>query len=98
MSLNFVNLILLSFFIIVMTKKIRFLFFAEKRWVLEWIRIRVGYVWTDKFDLNVNTCGCGNFSIRKEKVPNSKMCGRSLNLFVSAAAPGLGHRKWIRII
>ena len=31
-------------------------------------RIRVGFVWTGKFDLNIDTCGRGNFSIRKEQV------------------------------
>ena len=27
-----------------------------------------GYVWTGKFDLNPDTCGRGNFCVRKEKV------------------------------
>ena len=37
-------------------------------WILEWIRIRVGYVWTGKFDLNMNTRGRGNFWNRKENL------------------------------
>ena len=32
-----------------------------------------GYVWTGKFDLNPDTCGRGNVSIRKEKVADSKI-------------------------
>ena len=40
----------------------------EVSWVLEWIRIRMGYVWTSKFDLN--TCGRGNFYN-----PKRKSCG-----------------------
>ena len=45
----------------------------EEPWVLEWIRIRVGYVWTGKFDLNMDTCGRGNFLTRKEQVADSKI-------------------------
>ena len=33
----------------------------------EWIRIRVGYVWTGKFDLNPDTCGRGNFFNQERK-------------------------------
>ena len=47
--------------------------FSEESWILEWIRIRVGYVGTNKFDLNRNTCG--NFWIRKEKVADLKISG-----------------------
>ena len=36
----------------------------------EWIRIRVGYVWTSKFDLNSDTCGRGYFFN-----PERKSCG-----------------------
>ena len=35
--------------------------FPEESWVLEWIRIRVGYVWTGKFGLNADTCGRKKF-------------------------------------
>ena len=35
--------------------------FPEESWVLEWIQIRVGYVWTGKFHLNTDTCRRGNF-------------------------------------
>ena len=38
-------------------------------------RIRVGFVWTGKFDLNIDTCGRGNFSIRKEQVSDWKTSG-----------------------
>ena len=41
--------------------------FPEKSWVLEWIQIRVGYVWTGKFDSNADTCGRGNVWIQREK-------------------------------
>ena len=34
-----------------------------------------GYVWTGKFDLNLDTCGRGNFCIRKEKVADLKISG-----------------------
>ena len=34
-----------------------------------------GYVWTGKFDLNMDTCGRGNFCIRKEKVADLKISG-----------------------
>ena len=37
-----------------------------------WIRLRVGYVWKGKFDLNTDTCGRRNHWIWKEKVVNSK--------------------------
>ena len=47
--------------------------FPEESWVLGWIQIRVGYVWTGKFDLKVDTCGRGNFWIRKEKVVESQI-------------------------
>ena len=33
------------------------------------------YVWTGKFDLNLDTCGTGNFCIRKDKVADSKISG-----------------------
>ena len=35
--------------------------FPEESWVREWFRIRVGYVWTGKFDLNTDTWGRGKF-------------------------------------
>ena len=35
--------------------------FLEESRVREWIRIRVGYLWTSKFELNTVTCGRGNF-------------------------------------
>ena len=38
--------------------------------IREWIRIRVGYLWTGKFDLNTVTCGRGNFFN-----PERKSCG-----------------------
>ena len=38
-------------------------------------RIRVGFVWSGKFDLNIDTCGRGNFSIRKEQVSDWKTSG-----------------------
>ena len=38
-------------------------------------RIRVGFVWTGKFDLNIETCGRGNFWIRKEQVSDWKNIG-----------------------
>ena len=41
--------------------------FPAEFWVLEWSRIRVGYVWTGKSDLTTDTCERGNFWIRKEK-------------------------------
>ena len=41
--------------------------FSEKSWALEWIQIRVGYVWTGKFDSNADTCGRGNVWIQREK-------------------------------
>ena len=47
--------------------------FPEESWVLGWIQIRVGYVWTGKFDLKMDTCGRGNFWIRKEKVVESQI-------------------------
>ena len=34
-----------------------------------------GYVWTGKFDLNLDACGRGNFCIRKEKVADLKISG-----------------------
>ena len=40
------------------------LIFPKKSWVLEWIHIRVGYVWTGKFDSNTDTCGRGNFWVQ----------------------------------
>ena len=40
--------------------------FPKESWVVEWIRLRVGYVWTGKFDLNGDTCGRENFWIRRE--------------------------------
>ena len=40
--------------------------FPKESWVVEWIRLRVGYVWTGKFDLNRDTCGRENFWIRRE--------------------------------
>ena len=49
--------------------------FPEESWVLEWIRISVGYVWTGKFDLHTDTCGRGNFWVLKEKVADSKISG-----------------------
>ena len=49
--------------------------FPEESWVREWIRIRVGYVWTGKFDLNTDTWGRGKFLIWKEKVADSKISG-----------------------
>ena len=42
--------------------------FPEESWVLEWIPIRVGYVWTGKYDLKTDTCARENFWIRKKKV------------------------------
>ena len=44
--------------------------------VLECIRIRVGYVWTGQFDLNMDmdTCRRGNFESGRE-VPDSKIYG-----------------------
>ena len=45
--------------------------FPEESWVLEWIRIRVGYVWTGKFDLKTDTWRRGNFWTGKEKVADS---------------------------
>ena len=45
--------------------------FPEESWVLEWIPIRVGYVWTGKFDLNTDTWRRGNVWTRKEKVADS---------------------------
>ena len=33
------------------------------------------YAWTGKFDLNTDTCGCGNFWIWKEKFADSKISG-----------------------
>ena len=42
--------------------------------VLECIRIRVGYVWTGQFDLNMDTCRRGNFESGR-KVPDSKISG-----------------------
>ena len=41
--------------------------FPKESWLLEWIRILVRYVWTDKYDLNTDTCGHGNVLMRKEK-------------------------------
>ena len=35
--------------------------FPAESWVLEQIRIRVGYLWTGKFDLNTVTCGREDF-------------------------------------
>ena len=35
--------------------------FPEESWVLEQIRIRVGYLWTGKYHLNTVTCGRGDF-------------------------------------
>ena len=35
----------------------QFPIFPEESWVIEIILICVGYVWTGKFDLNVDTCG-----------------------------------------
>jgi len=49
--------------------------FPEKSWVLELIPKRVRYVWTGKFDLNLDTCGSGNFWVGKEKVADSKISG-----------------------
>ena len=49
--------------------------FAEESWVVEWIGIRVGYVWTGKSDLNTDTSGRGNFWIPKEKVADSNIFG-----------------------
>ena len=46
--------------------------FLEESWVLERIRIRVGYMWTSKFYLNTDTCGRGKFWIRKEKFADEK--------------------------
>ena len=40
----------------------------EESWILEWIRIRVGYVWKGKFGLNMDTRGRGNFWNRKENL------------------------------
>ena len=31
-------------------------YIPRESWVIEIIRIRVGYVWTGKFDLNADTC------------------------------------------
>ena len=45
--------------------------------ILKWIQIRVGYVWTSKFDLNTDTCGRGNFWIQKEEVAESQISGYS---------------------
>ena len=64
--------------------KFRALFFAThallpvfpvESWVLEWSRIRVGDVWTGKSDWTTDTCGRGNFWIRKEKVVDTKISG-----------------------
>ena len=35
----------------------------------------VGYVWMGKFDLTTDTCGRGNFRMRKEEVADSKIPG-----------------------
>ena len=48
--------------------------FPEESWVLEWIPIRVGYVWTGKYDFKTDTCARGNFWIRK-KGADSKISG-----------------------
>ena len=47
--------------------------FPEESWALEWIQIRVeGQIWK-KIDLKMDTCGRGNFWIRKEIVADSKV-------------------------
>ena len=47
----------------------------------EWIRIRVGYVWTGKFHLNSDTCGRGNFFN-----PERKSCGlKNIRIHVDGA-------------
>ena len=38
-------------------------------------RIRIEFVWTGKFDLNMDTCERGNFLTRKEQVADSKISG-----------------------
>ena len=45
--------------------------FPEESWVLEWIQIRIGNVWKEKFDLNTDTSRRGNFWNRKLR----KSCG-----------------------
>ena len=55
--------------------------FPEESWVLEWIRIRVGYVWTGKFDLKTDTCvdvkifESGKKKLRIQKYPDIRMDG-----------------------
>ena len=49
-------------------------------------RIRVGFVWTGKFDLNIDTCGRGIFQFGKNKFQIEKhrdSCGRGLRLWVN---------------
>ena len=55
--------------------------FPEESWVLKWIRIRFGYVWTGKFDLNtirvdVDIFESGKKKLRIQKYPDT--CGRGL--------------------
>ena len=47
---------------------------AEDRFAISWrTESESGYVWTGKFDLSTDTCGRGNFWIRKEKFADSKI-------------------------
>ena len=60
-----------------------YLCFLEESWALEWIRIRFGYVWTGKFDLNTlrvdgNIFESGKKKLRTQKYPDT--CGRGLNM------------------
>ena len=51
------------------------IYIPRESWVKDWIQIRVGYVWTGKFDFNTDTCMWTWTSLNPERKISTEILG-----------------------